>query len=249
MPRYESDGLSLAYIDEGKGEPILLIHGFASTATVNWVNTGWVDLLVKAGRRVIAVDVRGHGDSDKPHDPARYGADTMAADMPPLLDHLGIGETAVMGYSMGARISTFFSIAHPERVKALILAGMASRMMDGANAPEVVADAMEAASLDDVTTPRGRAFRQFADRNGADLKALAACIRGPKPRVTAEQLAKLTMPVLIAVGSEDDVAGSAEELAKYLPNPEVLTIVGRDHMRTVGDKVYKAGTLAFLERQ
>jgi pimeloyl-ACP methyl ester carboxylesterase len=250
MPRFQSDGLSLAYQEDGQGIPILLIHGFASTAMVNWVNTGWVELLAKAGRRVIAIDVRGHGDSDKPHDPAQYTAPIMAEDARRLLDHLDIAAADVMGYSMGARIATFLALAHPERVRSLILAGMAYRLIESTGSPEYIAAAMEAPSLADVADERGQAFRKFADQNGADLKALAACIRGPRVRIDREEIGRrLTMPVLVAVGTEDTVAGSPQALAELLPDAEVLEIPNRDHMRTVGDKVYKAGVADFLERR
>ncbi|MEC9343628.1 MAG: alpha/beta fold hydrolase, partial [Pseudomonadota bacterium] len=98
--------LELAYLDEGEGrETVLLVHGFASTRTVNWVNTGWVRALREAGYRVVAFDNRGHGESTKFHDSADYSLERMAGDAMALLDHLGIDRTHVVGYSMGARIA------------------------------------------------------------------------------------------------------------------------------------------------
>ena len=107
MLSFDSDGVGIAYSDEGEGEPILLIHGFASNVAANWGDVGWIGALAAAGRRVIALDNRGHGQSEKLYDPSCYGAPSMAEDARRLLDHLGIARADVMGYSMGARIATF----------------------------------------------------------------------------------------------------------------------------------------------
>src|SRR5919204_638294 len=108
-----TNGVEISFIDEGEGEPILLIHGFASNLVTNWVDPGWVRHLVDSGRRVVAYDNRGHGKSKKLYDLEVYGAPTMAEDARRLLDHLAIPQANVMGYSMGARISAFLALAHP----------------------------------------------------------------------------------------------------------------------------------------
>ena len=119
-----SDGVHIAYIDappEGadRGEPILLIHGFASNHRINWVNPRWVQTLTRAGRRVVALDNRGHGASQKLYAPADYRSDLMARDAANLLQHLAIERADVMGYSMGARISAFLALGRPQRVRSL----------------------------------------------------------------------------------------------------------------------------------
>ena len=124
MQHFDSDGLNIAYLDEGEGDPILLIHGFASNVRTNWIGPGWVTMFKQAGRRVIALDNRGHGDSDKPHDPDYYDAALMAEDARRLLDHLEIEKADVMGYSMGARITAFLSINHPDRVRSAVFGGL-----------------------------------------------------------------------------------------------------------------------------
>lgn len=247
MPAFDSNGVEIAYSVEGEGAPILLIHGFASNAKVNWIDTGWSKVLQEAGRMVICVDNRGHGDSEKLYDPAEYSSPIMADDAVRLLDHLGIAQADIMGYSMGARISAFVTMNHGERVRSAVFAGLAENMIKGVGGAEPVAQALEAPSLQDVTEPMPRAFRIFAESTGSDLLALAACMRSSRQKIAAEELADIMVPVLVAVGTEDEVAGRAEPLADAIPGASVLLIPGRDHMRAVGDKTYKEGVLAFLE--
>jgi pimeloyl-ACP methyl ester carboxylesterase len=249
MPHFRNDGVDIAYLDEGEGEPLVLVHGFASTKEVNWVNPGWVATLTRAGRRAIALDNRGHGASGKLYDPAAYHSAVMAEDVRALLDHLDIPRVDVMGYSMGARISAFLALAHPARTRSVVLGGLGIRLVDGVGLPESIADALEAPSLADVQDVQGRTFRAFADQTRSDRKALAACIRGSRQTLSRADCAGLSLPVLVAVGSKDDVAGSASELAALLPQGRALEIPGRDHMLAVGDRVYKQGVLDFLAQR
>src|SRR5436190_14012546 len=124
MQRFKHEGVEIAFLDEGRGEPIVLVHGFASTASVNWVHPGWVATLCKAGRRVIALDNRGHGASSKLYDPSLYHTSCMAEDIRALLDHLTIRSADLMGYSMGARIAGFFALAHPDRLRRAVFGGL-----------------------------------------------------------------------------------------------------------------------------
>src|SRR5512146_2574459 len=112
MARFKYGDVEIAYLDEGEGEPIVLVHGFASTKEVNWVNPGWVRTLTGAGRRVIAFDNRGHGASSKLYDPTDYALPLLACDVRALLDHLGIARAYVMDYSMSARITGLLSVDH-----------------------------------------------------------------------------------------------------------------------------------------
>jgi pimeloyl-ACP methyl ester carboxylesterase len=249
MPSFTSDGASLSYFDEGEGTPILLLHGFASNAATNWRNPGWVETLTASGRRVLALDNRGHGSSQKLYEPERYGAPAMAEDARRLLDHLGIVRADVMGYSMGARIAAFLVLKHPQRVRSVIFAGLGINMVRGMVGSGPIAKALEAPSIDDVANDTARSFRAFAEATGSDLAALAACLRGPREKVTPEQLAGIRIPTLIAVGMEDVIAGSGAELAALIPGAELLTIEGRDHMKAVGDARFKQGVLDFLTRR
>lgn len=247
MKSFLHDGFELAFIDEGQGDPILLIHGFASTHFVNWVAPGWVKTLRDAGFRVIAIDNRGHGKSAKSHDKADYTPGKMAGDAAALLDHLGIEKAHVMGYSMGARVSAFLALEHPEKVATLILGGLGRGMIDGVGEWDEIAEALLADDPDSITSERGQMFRKFADQTKSDRIALAACIATSRELLTAEDAATIAQPTLVAVGTVDDIAGSPEGLADLLPNGTAFAIERRDHMLAVGDRTFKARALAFLE--
>jgi pimeloyl-ACP methyl ester carboxylesterase len=249
MASFRNGNVEIAYFDEGTGEPVVLVHGFASTKEVNWIAPGWVTTLTRAGRRAIALDNRGHGASSKLYDPADYHTSKMAEDVAALLDHLKIERADVMGYSMGARITAFLAMNHPARVRSAIFAGLGIKLVHGVGLPETVAEGMEAASIDTISDRQSRMFRSFAQQTKSDLKALAACIRGTRQTLSPEQVAAIRVPVLVAVGTEDNVAGNARELAALIPGARALDITGRDHMLAVGDKTYKAGVLDFLNQR
>jgi pimeloyl-ACP methyl ester carboxylesterase len=248
MASFKNGDVEIAYLDEGEGAPIVLVHGFASTKEVNWVNPGWVTTLMRAGRRVVALDNRGHGASSKLYDPAAYHSAKMAGDVVALMDHLNIERADVMGYSMGARITAYLAVDHPGRLRSAILGGLGIRLVEGVGLPESIADALEAPSLADVKDPMGRVFRAFAEQTKSDLRALAACIRGSRQTLSREQVAGIGIPVLVAVGTKDVVAGSASALAALIPGARALDIPDRDHMLAVGDKAYKTGVLEFLSQ-
>jgi pimeloyl-ACP methyl ester carboxylesterase len=248
MPSFQNGDVEIAYLDEGEGEPILLVHGFASNKNVNWVYPGWVSELRNNGRRVIALDNRGHGDSSKLYDPEAYHIPTMAGDVSALMDHLGIERADVMGYSLGGRMTAWLALRQPQRLRSAIFGGIGIGLIEGGGPSENVAAALEASSLDEVADPVGRTFRAFADQTRSDRRALAACLRGSRRLMTKEEAAGITVPVLIAVGTADEIAGSAQALGNIIPGAEVLDIPNRDHMRAVGDKVYKNGVLEFLSR-
>lgn len=251
MQHFSSSGVDIAYVDlpapEGaKGEPVLLVHGFASNHSMNWIYPGWTVFLHRAGYRVIALDNRGHGKSQKFYDPACYDSSIMAIDALNLLDHLDLPHADVMGYSMGARITAHLALAHPDRVRSAILGGLGIRLVDGAGLPMGIADALEAPNGDSLTDKQQKMFRNFAEQTGSDLKALAACIRGTRQTLTRAEAFQIGVPTLIAVGTRDDIAGSPHELAAMLPNATAVDIPGRDHNLAVGDRVFKEAVAAFL---
>jgi pimeloyl-ACP methyl ester carboxylesterase len=249
MPSFRNGDVEIAYLDEGEGEPIVLVHGFASTKNVNWVYPTWVSELKKNGRRVIALDNRGHGDSGKLYDAKAYHIPTMAGDVSALMDHLGIARADVMGYSLGARMTAWLALREPQRLRSAIFGGIGIALIEGGGPGENVASALEAPTLDEVSDPVGRTFRAFADQTRSDRRALAACLRGSRGLMTKEEAAGISVPVLIAVGTSDEIAGSAAALGDIIRGSQVLDIPNRDHMRAVGDKVYKTGVLEFLSRE
>jgi pimeloyl-ACP methyl ester carboxylesterase len=250
MQVFDSDGVRIAYIDvpasKEPGDPVVLVHGFASTHAVNWVNTLWTKTLAGGGYRVIALDNRGHGQSDKLYDPAQYHSAVMAEDVRRLLDHLGIGRADVFGYSMGARNTAYLALNHPGRVRSAIIGGLGVKLVDGVGLPLSIADGMEAPSVEAVSDPTARGFRAFAERNQQDLRALAACIRGSRQVMSREEVARITAPTLVTRGTDDEIAGSPRELAVLMRNASAVDIPGRDHNSAVGDKAHKQAVLAFL---
>jgi pimeloyl-ACP methyl ester carboxylesterase len=249
MPRFAHEDVEIAFLDEGEGEAIVLIHGFASNKEVNWVAPGWVTTLRRAGRRVIALDNRGHGQSTKLYEPAAYHSAIMAQDVRALLDHLALPHADVMGYSMGARIAAFLALADPQRVRAAVLGGLGIHLVDGVGLPETIALALEAPTRAEVTDPTGFMFRSFAEQTKSDLRALAACMRGSRQTLSAAEAGRITAPLLVAVGSKDRIAGSPQALAALIPGARALEIPGRDHMLAVGDRAFKQGVLEFLAQR
>ena len=246
VPSFRHDDVEIAFLDEGEGEPIVLVHGFASNAAVNWVQPGWVD--VPQGRR----PPRHRARQSRPRrlqQAIRSGRLSQRPDggrRAALLDHLDLGRADVMGYSMGARITAFLALRHPQRLRSAVFGGLGIHLIDGIGVPDDVAQALEAPSLAAVSEPAARLFRAFAEQTKSDLRALAACIRGSRQTLTRAEIAEIRAPALVAVGSKDAIGGSAQALADLLPAGQALEITGRDHMTAVGDKVFKQGVLGFL---
>ncbi len=251
MQHFTHDGLRLAFLDQkspgGHDFPVLLIHGFASSIEVNWNFPGWFKTFGEAGYRVIALENRGHGASDKPQAAEAYATPRMAEDARALLDHLVISSAFVQGYSMGARISAFLALAHPERVAGLALGGLGIHLVDGVGLPLGIAEALERGDPENITDPTQKMFRSFAEKNRQDLLALAACIRGSRQVLGRDEVARITVPVIVAVGTNDPIAGAPEPLAALMPNARAFGISGRDHNLAVGDRTHRAEVLAFFE--
>lgn len=245
VPGPQSTGLRLAYDIEGNGPPIVLVHGFASSRATNWRSTGWYRALTDAGRQVIGLDVRGHGESDKPHDAAAYDEAELERDVTRLLDHLNIDQADVMGYSMGGFIALRLLAEQPQRLNKLIIAGVGENYYRRTSANgDKIAEGLRANSSREVKDAVARQFRVFAEHGKNDLEALALCML--RPRLTITSFPDVGVPVLIVVGETDSIAGNPQVLAERVPNSSVAIIPNRDHMLTVGDKAYKDAAIAFL---
>jgi pimeloyl-ACP methyl ester carboxylesterase len=246
VPRFDSfDGVTLAYEIEGDGAPVLLLHGFATDAYINWVRPGIVDALVRSGHKTIALDQRGHGMSDKPHDPSAYGDDAMIRDAQALLDHLGIEQCLGAGYSMGAR-NMLGLLMKVERVRAAVLGGIGSNMLHARDFGGSIAEAMLAEDKSTVSDRFAKSFRDFADLTGADRKALAACMSNPREPLTG--LESISIPVLILCGDNDPMVGSPQELADAIPGARAA-VVGGTHLNAVNNPEFHRELTSFLDEQ
>lgn len=248
MERFASfDGTEIAYTIVGDGPDALLLHGFAANHRVNWIVPGVVDALAAAGRRVIAYDARGHGASAKPHDPAAYADDAMAKDARALLDHLGVERVDVIGYSMGALVSTRLVPDEP-RARSVVLGGIGRKLRGRRGLSEeqrsAIASALETDDPSTIADASARAFRRFADQTGADRLALAAIQRAPTPEAPT-RLDAITVPALVIVGDADTLAGSPQLLAERIPGA-VARVVHGDHLGAVGDPAFRAAIAEFV---
>jgi len=242
---FDSDGVRLHYEVDGpeRGLPLVAVHGFASDYRLNWVGSRWQETLTNAGFRVVGLDCRGHGHSDKPHEEAAYAVDIMARDVVRLLDELDIPSAAYLGYSMGARIGLEVVLDFPDRITRAVLGGIgAAGAIDSAGA---IARALRAGEPTD--DPVAQTFYRFASsRPINDLQALAACITGLQPDANPSRLGAIKTPILIVVGENDDIAHGAPELVELIPTARLVTISGRDHMSTVTSREFKQAALDFL---
>lgn len=243
------DGLDIAYEVAGQGRPLVLIHGFASDRAQNWKAPLWFDALTTAGFRVIALDCRGHGESGKPHEPARYTNDLMADDVLSVMDREKIPLADVMGYSMGGMLGVHFLLRHPARIRKLVIGGVGEYYLHDRSADPRIAETAAALEVEDkctIVNPMAKAFRDFADQAGKDRLALAACMRGNRPNRTAVELARAEQPVLVVCGENDNLSGPPGPLAASFANGRAFIVPRRDHMTCVGDRLYKQAVLEFL---
>jgi pimeloyl-ACP methyl ester carboxylesterase len=249
MSTFESNGVSINYIVEGEGPPIVLVHGFASSLEGNWQRTGVIDALVNDGRRVIALDVRGHGKSGTPHDPAAYGGTKMADDVIALMDHLHIPQADLMGYSMGGGIATSLLVRFPERFRKVILSGIGDGTLSGGPArsrSEAIAQALEAPAGTRIEDPTARGFRVFAERSGNDLGALAAMQRSTRGGgYDPAKLAETKNHVMVLVGEGDTLVGSADRLAATIPGAKYVKVPG-DHLTAFDGDAFREAVIDFL---
>jgi pimeloyl-ACP methyl ester carboxylesterase len=245
VPDFTHDGLRFRYALAGPrdGAPIVLVHGFASNYELNWLGTRWQETLAGAGRLVLGLDCRGHGRSDKPHDPSAYARVTMATDTVALLDHLDLAAADYLGYSMGARIGLDVAIGFGDRFGRFVLGGLGE--WSRRRRAEVIARRLRGDDSDH--DPTARFFYEFASsRPENDLEALACCILGDEPPLATESLGSIRNRVLIVTGDHDPLAAGAGDLAEAIPGGSHVTLAGRNHMNAVPARQFKTAALEFL---
>ncbi|MGA0602688.1 alpha/beta fold hydrolase [Caulobacter sp. KR2-114] len=254
MATFQSGGLDLAYDDirpaGGEQGTVLLVHGFATSRAENWRRLGWYAAFERKGWRVIAFDHRGHGESAKPHDPQAYDRDAMVSDIFALMDHLDLGRADLLGYSMGAHLSLRAALNEPTRVGKLVLGGVGGRMLNptppkpGAMS---MAQAMLAPDAAAITEPTLKGFRLFAEQQGEDLAALAACSQGQSEPVGPAELFGLQPQTLVVAGARDELAGDPQDLADAIPGAKAVLLPGCDHFNAIPHALFKAAVFDFLE--
>jgi pimeloyl-ACP methyl ester carboxylesterase len=245
---HSDDGCELHWEEAGDGPAVLLTHGFASHLVRNWRDTKWMDVLAEAGWRAIAYDQRGHGESTKLYDPARYALTRLADDAIAVLDAAGADRAVLMGYSMGARVALESALRNPARVRALVLSGIGANFRDFGGREgdrEVVARALEAEDPSGFP-PAALVYRRFAETSGNDGRALAAFWRRTNRGLANEELAAIRVPVLVVAGDRDAVAGDPRPLADAIPGARVALLPGKDHAKAVGAREHREAVLAFL---
>jgi pimeloyl-ACP methyl ester carboxylesterase len=246
------DGIEIVYREWGEqadsSPPVVLHHGFVANATANWVAPGVVDALLAEGHRVIAPDARGHGDSEKPHDPGSYGEQRMARDLGVLLDVLDLAEIDLVGYSMGAVVSLIFS-SERRRVRRLVVGGVGAGIIEcggvdrRAVSNESIIEALAAEDPATLEAPEARAFRSLADALGSDRQALiaqaASVFRGEIA------LARISAPTLVLAGESDPLAVRPRMLAEAIPTAK-LELLSGNHMEAIADPRFAASIVEFL---
>lgn len=241
----------LSFLRAGKGEPVLLLHGFASDANDDWVETGWLDALVVAGFEVVAPDLRGHGRSVKSRDPVDYRLNAFVRDVLALCDHCwGDRRVRVIGYSMGAHVAMSFTLAVTDRVASLVLGGMGDRIAATVGlSPEFAAalDGQEGSQEQRELPPYAVRFKQHAaSRPFNDLEVLAACLRGQSGAFALDRLASVAAPTLVIVGDQDKLAGSPYPVAAFFAAGIGQTIPGVNHASALADRSFRERTVAYV---
>jgi pimeloyl-ACP methyl ester carboxylesterase len=244
MPSIQSfDGIKLSYDVDGDGPTVLLLHGYATDAYINWVRPGLVSRLNAAGYRTVALDQRGHGMSGKPHEPDAYSDGAMIKDAVAVLDDLGVDRVAAVGYSMGALNTLRLLTDGESRVRVAVLGGIGGDSIKGRSG-EAIADAMTVEDKSTISHPIARSFRDFAELTRADRTALAALQRRPPEPIG--DLGAIEVPVLVLCGDNDPMIGDPAELANQIAGAKVA-VVGGSHLNVVNNQEFHAEVVAFLD--
>lgn len=246
------DGVALATYTWGDPDApvVVLVHGFASSTADTWVHTGWVRMLESAGYRILGIDQRGHGASQKPHDHAGYAVPDLAHDIEAVLDTHLVDEALYVGYSLGARVGWQVLQDLGDRIPRAVLGGVPDGIpldrLDVGQVNRYVDDG------EPVTDPVTQSYIQLAERvSGNDLRALLALAEGMRASrsIDPDPLHAPQQPVLFATGSQDAVIEGSRRLAEAAPQASFFTIPGRHHFNAPGSKEFRLAALEFLRAQ
>jgi pimeloyl-ACP methyl ester carboxylesterase len=247
MPTVRSSDVPIHYEVIGQGPPIVLVHGFSSSFESDWRHNGWVDFLTGEGRQVIGLDCRGHGKSGKPHSPEAYASNQIPDDVLAVMDAVAVERGDIMGYSMGGLVTLTLLARRPERFASAVVGGTGlPRPSTDPQRRAKLAAALEAADAATISEPTELRFRQAVERRGNDLLALAAFQRSERAQADRAALRRLELPLLVAVGANDEVADSARQLAALVSAAELVTLAGEDHQSTLAAEGYKQAVGCFL---
>lgn len=235
MPTYSNDGLTLHYIEKGAGSPVLLLHGFGMSARSCWQDTGIIDVLAESGHRVVAADARGHGDSDKPHDPAAYQVDRMRGDVLAMVAHAGIDRPAFVGHSMGGRMALGILADCGGEAGPSVIISNGSNVFQPSN-NDAMAQAFETGDSSTLPPPVAH-FVEMITARGGDRLAYAAYLRNPPPPLAVEKLARIAVPVRIVCGEGDPVVGNPEQLRAAIPGAELCIVGGTEHTNLLASRM------------
>jgi pimeloyl-ACP methyl ester carboxylesterase len=229
------DGVELSFDGMGDGPPVVMVHGFAANRHQAWKANDWYENLIDAGREALALDLRGHGLSAKPRDPAFYGLEAMADDIIGLLDRCDLDKADIIAHSLGARLLLDLLVRRSDRLRSATLIGVGETLLQPPRDPATMIAAFEAADPMSVADETARSFRAFADSTGGDLGALAACLKAPRRPLDAAALATIKVPVLVVGAGTDPFAGSPDPLAAAIPGAKSVLIRGTSHHSVLAD--------------
>jgi pimeloyl-ACP methyl ester carboxylesterase len=256
MAYFQSDNLQIAFDDIGPRDArrtVVLIHGFATNRKENWQRLGWTGAFERKSFRCVSFDVRGHGESGQPLDPAAYSGESMVGDVFALMNHLEIKKADLVGYSMGARIALAAALERPERFDHLVLGGVGERLFEPAQGGEKMAEAMEAEDPETIVDPLLRSFRLFADESSAPRRSLAVLSRAHLRLVRDDAddaraaFHNLKLQVLVVAGARDSLAGDPEPLARAFGQGRAVSLPACDHFSAIPHGLFKAAVFDFLD--
>jgi len=241
------DGLKIATYAWGPDDAptVVLVHGFASSALLNWHASGWVRDLVREGYRVIAHDQRGHGASDKPHSPAAYTMELLVADLLAVMDTYMIDEAQYVGYSLGSRVGWHAARDLPDRFTRAVFGGIP----DGDPLTRFRVDQARTFLSDGIEVEdrlTGGYLQMAGSITGNDLEALVSLVEGMRGGPQPDAANAPGQPLLFATGSEDKILEKSKALADAAPNAAFYEIPGRHHFNAPTSRHFKDAALAFV---